>query len=171
MVSFRILKISGEFACIKFLFFVDKRTCLKKILDSFSSLFDFSLLKNPLFLLIGFANTVAMLGFYVPFIYLPAAATNKVGFFYNQPRPIQIRFYQGSSVSSFLISTIGMASTIGRIVSGIIGGIEGINVLWLSNFCVALIGLVLMLVPISESGAAFVTIALTFGLSSGKTMN
>lgn len=39
---------------------------------------DFSLLKNPMFLLIGVANLFGMLGFYTPFVYLPAAAVEKV---------------------------------------------------------------------------------------------
>ena len=43
---------------------------------------DFSLLKNPVFLVIGFANMIGMLGFYTPFVYLPSAAVEKV-LFYN----------------------------------------------------------------------------------------
>ena len=39
---------------------------------------DFSLMKNPTFLLIGIANLIGMLGFYTPFVYLPAAAIEKV---------------------------------------------------------------------------------------------
>ena len=39
---------------------------------------DFSLLKNPQFVIIGFANMIGMLGFYTPFVYLPSAAVEKV---------------------------------------------------------------------------------------------
>lgn len=44
---------------------------------------DFSLMKNPVFLLIGVANLFGMLGFYTPFVYLPAAAQEKVYNYYD----------------------------------------------------------------------------------------
>ena len=43
-----------------------------------SQMMDFSLLKDPVFLLIGVANVFGMLGFYTPYVYLPGAAIEKV---------------------------------------------------------------------------------------------
>lgn len=39
---------------------------------------DVSLLKDPVFMLIGISNVFGMAGLYVPFVYLVAAATDKV---------------------------------------------------------------------------------------------
>lgn len=39
---------------------------------------DFSLMKDPVFLLLGLGNIFGMLGFYVPYIYIIDAAKIKV---------------------------------------------------------------------------------------------
>jgi hypothetical protein len=46
--------------------------------SSLSQMIDCSLLRNPVFLFIGISNVFAMLGYYVPVIYLTDAAINKV---------------------------------------------------------------------------------------------
>jgi hypothetical protein len=38
--------------------------------EALAELMDFSLLKNPVFLLIAISGVVGMLGFYVPFVYI-----------------------------------------------------------------------------------------------------
>lgn len=48
------------------------------IKGTLSQMTDLSLLKDPVFLLIGIANVFGMLGFYTPYVYLPGAAIEKV---------------------------------------------------------------------------------------------
>ena len=45
-----------------------------------SGLMDFSLMSDPIFLFIGVSNVFGMLGFYVPFVFIIDAATDKVQF-------------------------------------------------------------------------------------------
>ena len=60
---------------------------------------NFKILSQPLFLLIAISNVFGMLGFYVPFVYLPNMAV-----------------LQGISVESanFLLSVIGISNTFGN---------------------------------------------------------
>ena len=69
---------------------------------------NFKLLADPIFLLVGVSNAVAMIGFYTPFVYLPNMAVAT-----------------GVSVAdaSFLVSVIGISNTLGRVLAG-----------WVSDF-------------------------------------
>ena len=66
-----------------------------------------SLLLNPSFLLIAVSNLLGMLGFYVPFVFLPNMA---------EGRGIT------KENANFLLSIIGISNTLGRVVSGNSGG-------------------------------------------------
>lgn len=46
--------------------------------DALATMMDVSLLKNPVFLLIGISNVFGMAGLYVPFVYLVEAAVKDV---------------------------------------------------------------------------------------------
>lgn len=48
------------------------------IKSALSAMLDMSLLKNPVFLLIGISNVFGMAGLYVPFVYLVDVAVKKV---------------------------------------------------------------------------------------------
>ena len=54
--------------------------CCSCLPESVTSLMDFSLMKDPVFLFIGVSNIFGMLGFYVPFVYIIDAATERVCF-------------------------------------------------------------------------------------------
>ena len=69
---------------------------IQPILKVFKEMINITLLANPFFLLIALSNAFGMLGFYVPFVYLPGIAQNK---------GIQV------SNANFLISIIGISNT------------------------------------------------------------
>jgi hypothetical protein len=71
----------------------------QSILESLKELSNFNLLSNKYFMLIALSNVFGMLGFYVPFVYLPNMAVLK-----------------GVSVqnANFLLSVIGISNTIGK---------------------------------------------------------
>ena len=48
------------------------------VLEVIKEMMNFSLLTNPLFLLIGISNAFGMIGFYTPFVYLPSMAAQFV---------------------------------------------------------------------------------------------
>ena len=55
------------------------------VMEVIKEMMNFSLLKNPLFLLIGISNAVGMIGFFTPFVYLPSMAAEMVRIRSNQP--------------------------------------------------------------------------------------
>ncbi|KAK3855220.1 hypothetical protein Pcinc_038363, partial [Petrolisthes cinctipes] len=120
----------------------------ESIKGTLSQMMDFSLMKNPVFLLIGVANLFGMLGFYTPFVYLPAAA---------QEKGID------SQSATFLISIIGITNTVGRVLSGILADLPWVNPLWLNNFCIVCSGLCVFLTPFAYSYTSFVILSLCFG--------
>ena len=69
---------------------------MRPILQVLKQMINITLLSNPFFLLIALSNAFGMLGFYVPFVYLPGVAKTK-----------------GIDVSNanFLLSIIGISNT------------------------------------------------------------
>ncbi|XP_063608222.1 uncharacterized protein LOC134782611 [Penaeus indicus] len=124
-------------------------SCLPESMrGTLSQMMDFSLLKNPVFLMIGVANLFGMLGFYTPFVYLPDAAKEKG---------------VDPDYATFLVSIIGITNTIGRVLSGLIADIPKVSALWVNNICIILSGVCVFLTPFASSYGAFVTISLFFG--------
>ena len=78
------------------------------------TMMNFSLLADPLFLLIGISNSIAMIGFYTPFVYLPNMAN-----------------MSGISVAdaSFLVSVIGVSNTLGRVLAGWVSDFSWVNII------------------------------------------
>ncbi|KAK4293958.1 hypothetical protein Pmani_033383 [Petrolisthes manimaculis] len=120
----------------------------ESIKGTLTQMMDFSLMKNPVFLLIGVANLFGMLGFYTPFVYLPAAAQEKG---------------VDAQSATFLISIIGITNTVGRVLSGILADLPWVNPLWLNNFCIVCSGLCVFLTPFAYSYTSFVILSLCFG--------
>lgn len=120
----------------------------ESIRGTLSQMMDFSLLKNPVFLVIGIANLFGMLGFYTPFVYLPAAA---------QEKGVEPEY------ATFLISLIGITNTIGRVLSGLISDLPWVNALWVNNFCIIMSAVCVFFTPFAHTYGAFVTLSLFFG--------
>ncbi|XP_045593400.1 monocarboxylate transporter 14 isoform X2 [Procambarus clarkii] len=124
-------------------------SCLpESIRGTLGQMMDFSLMKNPIFLLIGVANLFGMLGFYTPFVYLPAAAIEK---------GIEPEY------ATFLISIIGITNTVGRVLSGFIADLPWVSPLWINNICIILSGVCVFLTPFASSYGSFVALSLFFG--------
>ncbi|XP_064118472.1 uncharacterized protein LOC135223692 isoform X4 [Macrobrachium nipponense] len=130
----------------------DEKVCCSCLPESMrgtlSQMMDFSLLKNPVFLMIGVANLFGMLGFYTPFVYLPAAA---------QEKGVDPEY------STFLISLIGITNTVGRVLSGLIADMPCVSALWINNICIVMSGVCVFLTPLAHSYGSFIALALFFG--------
>ncbi|XP_068248337.1 uncharacterized protein [Palaemon carinicauda] len=130
----------------------DEKVCCSCLPESMrgtlSQMMDFSLLKNPVFLMIGIANLFGMLGFYTPFVYLPAAA---------QEKGVDPEY------STFLISLIGITNTVGRVLSGLIADMPCVSALWVNNICIVMSGVCVFLTPLASSLGSFIALALFFG--------
>lgn len=127
----------------------EKCSCLPESMrGTLGQMMDFSLLKNPIFLLIGVANLFGMLGFYTPFVYLPSAAIEK---------GVEPEY------ATFLISIIGITNTVGRVLSGFIADLPCVSPLWVNNICIIMSGLCVFLTPFATSYTSFVALSLFFG--------
>lgn len=86
----------------------------------------FSLLKDPIFMLFAVSNLATSLGFYIPYFCMA-----------DQIKELKMP----SEVASYLLSIIGVANTIGRIVLGFISDKSWVNRLWVYNVCLVTCGI------------------------------
>lgn len=122
--------------------------CPESMVGTLQQMMDFSLMKNPAFLLIGIANLFGMLGFYTPFVYLPAAAEAKG---------------VDKTAATFLVSIIGITNTVGRVLSGLVADIPCVSALMVNNVCIVASGLCVFLTPFATTYGSFCTISVFFG--------
>ena len=119
------------------------------IWNALKEMVNLTLLVNPIFLLVGISNVFGMLGFYVPFVYLPNMAV-----------------LRGVSVenANFLLSIIGISNTIGRVISGWFSDFSWVDSLLVTNLAILFSGISTLVLPFCTTYASFVIIALLFGL-------
>ncbi|XP_055694058.1 monocarboxylate transporter 14 isoform X2 [Lutzomyia longipalpis] len=122
--------------------------------DSFKSalatMLDVSLLKDPVFMMIGISNVFGMAGLYVPFVYLVDAA-------------ILSGISQNSA--SFLLSIIGITNTFGRVICGYVADFPKVDSLLLNNMCLVVSTIAVSLTPFCSSYGAYVAMAIFFGVA------
>lgn len=118
--------------------------------SAISTMLDVSLLKDPVFMLIGISNVFGMAGLYVPFVYLVDAATIN-GIDHNS--------------ASFLISIIGITNTFGRVFCGYIADFPKVNSLLLNNCCLVISTIAVAATPFCSSYASYVIMAIFFGIA------
>ncbi|XP_014662716.1 PREDICTED: monocarboxylate transporter 13-like [Priapulus caudatus] len=111
---------------------------------------DMSLMKHPVFLLICIANILAFIGFFVPFVYTVAYAIE-----------IGIPAERGP----ILLSIIGIANTVARVLVGWLSDRPGINPLLINNICVIVSGIITMMVPLYGSFTAMAIYCFAFGVT------
>lgn len=86
---------------------------------------NFGLLTDPIFVVFALSNFSTCLGFYVPYFCL-ADKAKMLGLSTEQ--------------ASYLLATIGIANTIGRIVLGYISDKSWVNRLWIYSTCLFICG-------------------------------
>ncbi|XP_014242664.1 monocarboxylate transporter 3 isoform X2 [Cimex lectularius] len=118
--------------------------------SALAAMLDYTLLKDPVFLLIGISNIFGMAGLYVPFVYLVDAA-------------VQDGIDQG--LASFLLSIIGITNTIGRVLCGWVADFPSVNSLLLNNLSLVVSTIAVTATPFCKSYAAYVTMSVFFGLA------
>ncbi|XP_054717390.1 monocarboxylate transporter 12-B-like [Uloborus diversus] len=110
---------------------------------------DFSLLKEPVFLLMCLANVLGMMGFYVPFVYVTDSSVKK-GI--------------AKDAAAFLLSVIGITNLIGRLVFGWVVDKAGVKALDVNNMCLFVSGIATLSVPFCNSYATIVTACVFFSV-------
>ncbi|XP_015610387.1 monocarboxylate transporter 3 isoform X3 [Cephus cinctus] len=118
--------------------------------EALATMMDMSLLKNPVFLLIGISNVFGMAGLYVPFVYLVDAAEGD-GI--------------DKSSASFLLSIIGITNTVGRVACGYVADFPQVNSLLLNNVCLIVSTIAVAVTPFCHTYPAYIAMSIFFGLA------
>lgn len=100
--------------------------CSEETKETLYEMLDFSLFKDPVFILFTLSNFCTSIGFNIPYVYIVSKAKS-LGI--------------SSEKASILLSVIGVANTVGRIVLGYISDNPKINRLWVYNMCLTICGL------------------------------
>ena len=87
---------------------------------------DFSLFKDPVFILFTLSNFLTSIGFNIPYVYIVSRAKS---------------LGMSDGDASLLLAIIGIANTVGRIILGYISDNPKVNRLWVYNFCLTICGL------------------------------
>lgn len=118
--------------------------------SALGTMLDVSLLKDPVFMLIGISNVFGMAGLYVPFVYLVDAAV-----------------LDGieTSKASFLLSIIGITNTFGRVICGYVADFPKVDSLLLNNICLAISTVSVAATPLCKTYEAYVVMSIFFGIA------
>lgn len=120
--------------------------------DTVMEMLDFSLLKDPIFILFTLSNFCTSIGFNVPYVFLVSRA-ELLGI--------------TTKNASYLLSTIGIANTVGRIVLGYIADKPWVNRLWVYNVCLTTCGVATALSAFCMDFPSLVVYASVFGFTIG----
>jgi len=113
---------------------------------------DFSLLKDPIFIMYSVSNFLTSIGFNVPYVYIVDRA-NLWGF---DPED-----------AAYLLSVIGIANTVGRIILGWLSDRTWVNRLYMYNCCLVLCGLTMGLSVFCNTYTTQAIYCAVFGVTSG----
>jgi len=118
----------------------------------FRQMVDFSLFKDPIFLMYAVSNFLTSIGFNVPYVYTVDRARG---------------WGIDEKDAAFLLSIIGIANTIGRLVLGWLSDRNIINRLYLYNCCLVLCGISMGLSSFMVTYYWQVVYCAIFGVTSG----
>lgn len=97
--------------------------CSKETKDTFNEIMDFSIFNDYVFIIFTLSNFCTSVGFNVPYVFL-----------------VPLGKSLGLETPSYLLSTIGAANTVGRIVLGYFSDKPYVNRLLVYNVCLTLCG-------------------------------
>lgn len=128
----------------------DHCTCLpKSVVDTLKEMLDFSLLLDLNFALLCLGNLFAMSGFYVPFTFLVDRAQ---------------RLGVPGTEAAFLLSVIGIANTIGRILAGLLADMKNVDALVINNVALIISSISLFLQPLCTTYELLIVFSVVYGL-------
>ncbi|EDW30766.1 GL13330 [Drosophila persimilis] len=113
---------------------------------------NFSLLKDMIFVIFSVSNFCTSIGFNVPYLYI-AAYSEELGI--------------SKQNSSYLIATIGVANTVGRIILGYVSDKPWVNRLLVYNVCLTACGFATAMVPLCKDFNSLAMYCVVFGFTIG----
>ncbi|XP_055841839.1 monocarboxylate transporter 5 isoform X2 [Episyrphus balteatus] len=127
-------------------------SCSKETRDTLSEMMNFSLFKDWIFIIFTFSNFCTSIGFNMPYVYI-AAQAETLGLDKQQ--------------SSYLLATIGIANTVGRIILGYISDKPWVNRLLIYNLCLTTCGIATALCIFCTDFYSLAVYASVFGFTIG----
>ena len=131
----------------------ERSSKLKQCMKFTRELFRFSLLKDPSFLVFFTSGFLISLSYNVPYIYLPDLAT---------------RLDYTKSMGVLLISYLGIANTISRVLFGILGDRPGVSRTYVYIATNMISGIFTVFVPLYSQYGLLVMYAVVYGMTIGK---
>ncbi|KAJ8969652.1 hypothetical protein NQ314_001654 [Rhamnusium bicolor] len=126
------------------------KLCPEAFRRALATMLDISLMKSPSFLILAIGGFFTMMGFYVPFMFLVDRASesgmNKI-------------------TAVWLVSSIGIANTIGRVLCGILSSFPGVNALFLTNAALTVGGIATIFSGLSLTAEYQFFYTVVFGLA------
>ena len=107
----------------------------KSIKETLKNIIDFSLFVDPVFMFFAASNFLTSLGFNAPYIYIVDQAINTFGI--------------EAESADMLLSSIGIANTIGRLVIGYMGGLKKVNRVYLYSTVLTVCGIATIIEPLA----------------------
>ncbi|KAJ8912079.1 hypothetical protein NQ315_000585 [Exocentrus adspersus] len=126
------------------------KLCPEAVRRALATMLDFSLLKSFSFLILAIGGFFTMMGFYVPFMFLVDRA--KTG-------------GMQAALAVWLVSSIGIANTIGRVLCGIVSSLPGVNALVLTNIALTIGGVATIFSGLSLTPEYQFCYSVVFGLA------
>jgi len=111
---------------------------------------DVPLYKNPAFIMIMAGNLPAVMGLYIPYMFLPAM---------SEERGLT------STQASILISIIGAFNTAGRVISGAVTDHPKVDALLVTSFALFFGAMAPLLMDLCSTYVAYILVSILFGLS------
>lgn len=127
--------------------------CPEAVKRTLTTMLDFSLLTSPSFILFAASGALTMMGFFVPFAYMTDRA---------------ILSGMSKEDAMWLISAIGIANTVGRVLCGVLSSATWANTLFINNAALTIGGLATIFSGFSLSEGFQFTYAVIFGLAICK---
>lgn len=126
--------------------------CSKETSDTFQEMMNFSLLKDPIFIIFTVSNFLTSIGFNIPYVYLAA-----------QAKVLNI----DREHASYLLGVIGIANTIGRIILGYLSDKPWVNRLLVYNLSLTICGLATAFSVMCLDFYSLATYSAVFGFTIG----
>lgn len=128
------------------------KLCCFNSKKSNNHMIDFSLFKDPVFVMYAVSNFLTSIGFNVPYVYTVDRA---IGWNISEDQ------------APFLLSVIGIANTIGRLFLGWISDRGNVNRLYLYNSCLIICGISMAVSSFMNDYTSQVIYCAIFGITSG----
>ncbi|XP_054718074.1 monocarboxylate transporter 12-B-like [Uloborus diversus] len=127
--------------------------CPTVMREAFTEMMNFRLMTDVVFLMFGFSNFFTNIGFNVPFVY-------------TKDRAVGLDIAD-EKTASYLLSVIGIANTVARVILGYLSDHSCVNRLWLYNASLTFCGIATAFSALCKDYSTMALYAAVFGATAG----